>query len=59
MANIVDFTFNIGGNFTTQINGMSQATGNFSANIKTAQSQIDGFSTALAKFDLIKSAVHG
>ena len=59
MASVFDYIFNIGGNFTAQINGMSQAAGDFSAQIETAQSKVGSLITALAKFDLIKSAVVG
>ena len=59
MASVFDYIFNIGGNFTAQINGMSQAAGDFSAQIETAQSKVGSLITALAKFDLIKSAFEG
>ena len=59
MPSVFDYIFNIGGNFTAQINGMSQAAGDFSAQIETAQSKVGSLITALAKFDLIKSAFEG
>ena len=59
MASVFDYIFNIGGNFTASINGMSQAAGDFSAKIETAQSKVGGFMTALARFDLIKNALQG
>lgn len=59
MASVFDYIFNIGGNFSAQINGMSQAAGDFSAKIETAQGKVGGFVTALARFDLIKNAVQG
>ncbi len=33
MASIIDYIFNIGGNYTATINGMSSATGNFSTTV--------------------------
>ncbi|MDE6049346.1 MAG: phage tail tape measure protein [Paramuribaculum sp.] len=59
MASVFDYIFNIGGNFTAQINGMSQSAGDFSAKIETAQGKVGSFMTMLARFDLIKSAVQG
>lgn len=34
MASVFDYIFNIGGNFSAQINGMSAAAGSFSASVE-------------------------
>lgn len=34
MANVFDYIFNIGGNFSAQISGMSAAAGNFTASVE-------------------------
>lgn len=59
MANVFDYIFNIGGNFTANIEGMSQAAGDFSAQIKSTQGAVQGLTTALARFDLIKNTMQG
>ena len=59
MASVFDYIFNIGGNFTANINGMSQAAGNFSAQLESSQGAVQGIITALARFELIKSTVQG
>ena len=41
MASVFDYVFNIGeGNFSAQINGMSAATGEFSAQVDGAQNTV-------------------
>lgn len=59
MSSVFDYIFNIGGNFTANISGMTQATGNFSATVENVQSKLGGFVAALARFDLIKNTVQG
>lgn len=59
MASVFDYIFNIGGNYTATINGMSAATGDFSAKIKGAQNNIGKLTTVLAGVDLVKNAISG
>lgn len=54
MASVFDYIFNIGGNYTATINGMSTATGNFSAKVDGAQNSIGKLTTVLAGIDLVK-----
>lgn len=50
MASIIDYIFNIEGNFTSQISGMSAAAGNFTAKVAGTDSGIRKFTSALATF---------
>lgn len=59
MANVFDYIFNIGGNYTATINGMSTATGDFSAKVDGAQNSIGKLTTVLAGIDLVKNALDG
>ena len=54
MASVFDYIFNIGGNFTAQISGMSAAAGNFSAQAEVAQSRTMSLTSALATFSYLK-----
>ena len=56
MANVFDYIFNIGGNYTATINGMSTATGDFSAKVSGAQNRIGKLTTMLASIDLVKNS---
>ena len=59
MANVFDYIFNIGGNYTATINGMSSATGDFQAQVDGVQSKLGKFTTVLAGVDLVKNALEG
>lgn len=59
MANVFDYIFNIGGNYTATINGMSTATGDFSAKVDSAQNSIGKLTSVLAGLDLVKNAIDG
>ncbi len=59
MANVFDYIFNIGGNYTATIDGMSEATGEFNAKLQGAQSSLGKLTTLLAGVDLVKSALEG
>ena len=59
MANVFDYIFNIGGNYTATINGMSTATGDFSAKVDGAQNSIGKLTSVLAGIDLVKNAIDG
>ncbi len=54
MASVFDYIFNIAGNFTAQISGMSAAAGNFSAQAEVAQSRTASLTGALATFSYLK-----
>ena len=54
MANVFDYIFNIGGNFSAQISGMSAAAGNFSASVEGADSGVRKFTGSLATFSYLK-----
>lgn len=57
MANVFDYIFNIGGNFTAQISGMSAAAGKFSAQAEVAESRGKRLAAALASFSYLKDIV--
>lgn len=50
MANVFDYIFNIGGNFSAKISGMSAAAGEFSAKAEVAESKGRSFAASLATF---------
>ena len=54
MASVFDYIFNIGGNFTSQIGGMSTATGNFSAQVEGADAGVRKLTSTLATFSYLK-----
>ena len=54
MASVFDYIFNIGGNFTAQISGMSAAVGNFTAQAEVAESRGRSLASTLASFSYIK-----
>lgn len=54
MASVFDYIFNIGGNFTAQINGMSAAAGEFSAEAEVAESRSRSLASTLATFSYLK-----
>ena len=59
MSNVFDYIFNIGGNYTATINGMSTATGDFSAKVDGAQNSLGKLTSVLAVVDLTKNAIDG
>ena len=59
MANVFDYIFNIGGNYSATIEGMSAATGEFQAKVNGAQSCISKLGSVLATIDLVKNAIDG
>lgn len=54
MASVFDYIFNIGGNFTSQMNGMNTAVGNFSGQAEVAESQSRKLASTLATFTYLK-----
>lgn len=54
MASVFDYIFNIGGNFTAQISGMSAAAGNFTAQAEVAESRGRSLASTLASFSYLK-----
>lgn len=47
-----DYLFNIGGNYSATINGITEATGQFSASVEGAQGKVTRFAQGLAVLDL-------
>lgn len=54
---IFDYIFNVGGNYTAVINGMTEATGDFEAKVQSAQNWTGKLTTTLAGIDLVRNAV--
>ena len=54
---VFDYLFNIGGNFSATINGMSSAAGNFSAKIQSTQGAFDKLTAAFAKSNIAVEAM--
>ncbi len=54
MSSVFDYIFNVGGNFSAQISGMSAVAGDFRAEIEGARSVSEQFTQALAKFSYAK-----
>ena len=57
MTNVFDYIFNIGGNYSMSINGMTAATGEFTAEVKKSQKWTDALAGALARFDYLNNVV--
>lgn len=53
---LFDYIFNVGGNYTATINGMTQATGDFSAKVESANNWVGKLSSTLAVVDLARNA---
>lgn len=54
-----DYIFNVGGNYTATISGMSETTGHFNANVETARNRLGKLTQSLAALDLFKNAAEG
>ena len=57
MASVFDYIFNIGGNFTNTVDGMTDATGRFTGEVKGARDKITGLASVLGSFDYAKNIV--
>ena len=57
MSSVFDYIFKIGGNFIAQINGMTAATGEFTAEVKKSQKWTETLTGALARFDYLNNVV--
>lgn len=44
---VFDYLFNVGGNYTASVNGMTEATGDFEAHVKSAQNWAAHYAQAL------------
>ncbi|MBD5177793.1 MAG: phage tail tape measure protein [Bacteroidales bacterium] len=55
MASVFDYIFNIGGNFTNSINGMTDATGRFTGQVEGARDRMTGLASVLGSFDYAKN----
>lgn len=53
---LFDYIFNVGGNYTATINGMTEATGDFSAKVESANNWVGKLSSTLAVVDLARNA---
>lgn len=57
MTNVFDYIFNVGGNFTAQMNGMSAAAVNFSVQANVAESKGRSLLNTFAMFSYVNDAV--
>ena len=57
MASVFDYIFKIGGNYSATINGMTAATGDFTAEVKKSQKWTEALTGALARFDYLNNVV--
>ena len=57
MASVFDYIFNIGGNYSATINGMTAATGAFTAEVTRSQKWTESLTGALARFDYLNNVV--
>ena len=55
MANVFDYIFNLHGNFTQNITGMTDATGNFSGALTGATEKVQKVVAVLGSFDYAKN----
>lgn len=53
---LFDYIFNIGGNYSATINGMTEATGDFTAKVESANNWVGKLSSTLAVVDLARNA---
>lgn len=54
---LFDYIFNVGGNYTVTINGMTEAMGDFSAKVESANNWVGKISSTLAVVDLVRNAL--
>lgn len=54
-----DYLFNIGGNYSSVINGMTDVTGRFRASVETTRNWLGRLSSGLAVMDLFRNALEG
>lgn len=54
---LFDYIFNVGGNYTATINGMTEATGDFSAKVESANNWVGKMTSMLAGLDLVRNAL--
>lgn len=54
---VFDYILSVGGNFSVQVNGMSDAAGKFSANVKGVESVLGNLAKKLAVLDLVADSV--
>lgn len=59
MASVFDYIFNIGGNYTATINGMTEATGQFNATVDQTESKANKLTGMLARFDYLNNVAQG
>ena len=55
MANVFDYIFNIGGNYTATIKGMTDVTGQFNATVDQTESKANRLTGMLARFDYLNN----
>lgn len=54
---LFDYIFNVGGNYTATINGMTEATGDFTAKVESANNWVGKMTSMLAGLDLVRNAL--
>lgn len=57
MANVFDYIFNIGGNYSATINNMSATTGSFTAQVNRSQSFVEKLTESLMRMDYLNNVV--
>lgn len=54
---LFNYIFNVGGNYTATINGMTEATGDFTAKVESANNWVGKMTSILAGLDLVRNTL--
>lgn len=57
MSTVFDYIFSLKGNYSSQIDGMTEKTGKFTASVEGVDKTLHRLASRLATFDLVKTAV--
>lgn len=57
MANVFDYQFNVGGNFTAAMEGMAESTGRFNAAVESSRAGLGAWEQRFAAFGLISDYI--
>ncbi len=55
MTNVFNYLFEIGGNFSERITGMTDATGRFTGEVEKSHDKVQRLASVLASFDYAKN----